>query len=74
MNHAHHTCIALLLHGELAAALSANDPDASRGLLSEDMQELGITDLEELLLDWLYWFLTAEEQDRLLGWQLGVSL
>ena len=74
MNHARHTRIALLLHGELAAALRANDPDVFRGLLSEDMQELGITDLEELLLDWLYSFLTAEEQDRLLGWQLGVSL
>ena len=29
---------------------------------------------EELLLDWLYSFLTMEEQDRLLGWHLGVSL
>ncbi|WP_256377594.1 hypothetical protein [Synechococcus sp. UW69] len=30
--------------------------------------------VEELLLDWLYSFLTAEEQDRLTGWHLGVSL
>ena len=28
----------------------------------------------ELLLDWLYWFLTVEEQYRLLGWHLGESL
>jgi len=28
----------------------------------------------ELLLDWLDPFLTVEEQDRLLGWHLGVSL
>ncbi len=28
----------------------------------------------ELLLDWLYSFLTVEEQDRLTGWHLGVSL
>ena len=28
----------------------------------------------ELLLDWLEPFLTAKEQDRLLGWHLGVSL
>ena len=74
MNHARHTRIALLLPGELAAALRANDSDAFRGLLSEDMQELGMTDVEELLLDWHYSFLTAEEQDRLMAWHLGVSL
>jgi len=28
----------------------------------------------KLLLDWLDPFLTLEEQDRLLGWHLGVSL
>ena len=67
MNHARHTRIALLLPGELAAALCANDPDAFRGMLSEDMQELGVPDVEELLLNWHYSFLTAEEQDRLLG-------
>ena len=54
--------------GELVAALRANDPDAFRGLLSEGMQELGVTEVEELLLDWLYSLLTAEEQDRLTGW------
>ena len=60
--------------GELVAALRANDPDAFRGLLSEGIQELGATEVEELLLDWLYSFLTAEEKDRLTGWYLGVSL
>ena len=74
MNHARHTRIALFLPGELAAALRANDPDAFRGLLSEEMQELGVTEVEELLLDWLYSFLTPEEQDRLTGWHLGVRL
>ena len=68
------TRIALFLTGALVAALSANDSDAFRGLLSEGMQELGVTEVEELLLDWLYSFLTAEEQDRLMGWHLGVSL
>ena len=48
------TRIALFLMGELVAALRANDPDAFRGLLSEGMQELGVTEVEELLLDWLY--------------------
>ena len=74
MNHARHTRIALFLPGELAAALRANDPDAFRGLLSEGMQEPGVTEVEELLLDWLYSFLTPEEQDRLTGWHLGVRL
>ena len=68
------TRIALFLMGELVAALRANDPDVFRSLLSEGMQELGVTVVEELLLDWLYSFLTVEEQDRLLGWHLGVSL
>ena len=68
------TRIALYLMGELVAALCANDPDAFRSLLTEGMQELGVTEVEGLLLDWLYSFLTAEEQDRLLGWHLGVSL
>ena len=68
------TRIALFLMGELVAALRANDPEAFRGFLFEGMQELGVTELEELLLDWLDPFLTVEEQDRLLGWHLGVSL
>ena len=68
------TRIALFLMGELVAALRANEPDAFRGLLSEGIQELGRAEVEELLLDWLYSFLTAEEQDRLLGWHLGVGL
>ena len=68
------TRIALFLLGELVAALRANDSDAFRGLLSEGMQELGVKEVEELLLDWLYSFLTVEEQDRLMGCHLGVSL
>ena len=65
------TRIALYLMGELVAALRANDLDAFRGLLSEGMQELGVT---ELLLVWLNPFLTMEEQDSLMAWHLGVSL
>ena len=63
----HDTRIALFLMGELVAALRANDPNAFRGLLAEGVQELGATEVEELLLVWLYSFLTAEEQDRLTG-------
>ena len=68
------TRIALFLMGELIYALRAKEPDVFRNLLSEGMQELGVTEVEELLLDWLYSFLTPEEQDRLTGWHLGVSL
>ena len=59
--------------GELVAALRVNDPDAFRGLLSEGIQNRGVTEVEELLLDWLYSFLTEAEQDRLLTCHLGVS-
>ncbi len=38
------------------------------------MQDLGETVVEELLLDWLYSLLTAEDKDRLMGWQVGVRL
>ena len=68
------TRIALFLMGKLFAGLRANDPDAFRGLLSEGIQELGVTEVEELLFDWLYSFLSREEQDRLTCWHLGVSL
>ena len=50
--------------GELVAALRVNDPDAFRGLLSEGIQNRGVTEVEELLLDWLYSFLTEAEQNR----------
>ena len=62
--------IALFLMEELVAALRVNDPDAFRGLLSEGIQELGVTEVEDLLLDWLYTFLTVEEHDKLMGWHL----
>ena len=59
--------------GELIAALRTNDPDAFKCWLSCGVQDLGEAVVEELLLDWLYSFLTTEEQDRLLAWHLGVS-
>ncbi|WP_226398165.1 hypothetical protein [Synechococcus sp. MU1650] len=62
-----------LLMGELVYALRANDPDAFRCWLSGGVQDLGERIVEELLLGWIYSFLTVEEQDRLLVWTLGVS-
>ena len=61
------TRISLFPLGELVAALRANKPEAFGGLLAEGMQELGVPEVEELLLDWLYSLLTAVEQDRLTG-------
>ena len=67
--------IALFQIGEVVdAALRAKDAEVFRCFLSEGIEELGVTEVEELLLDWLYSFLTPEEQDRLMGWHLGVSL
>ena len=69
-----HTRVGLFLLGELIAALRANDADTFRGLVSKGIQELGAKEVEDLLLDRLYSFLTVEEQDRLTGWHLGVNL
>ena len=60
--------------GELVAALRVNDPDLFNRWLSGGIQDLGEPAVTELLLDWLVPFLSEEEQDRLLGWHLGVSL
>ncbi|EAR19879.1 hypothetical protein ACLM44_12505 [Synechococcus sp. W2B2] len=68
------TRIALYLMGELIYALRANNPDLFKRWLSGGVQDLGEPVVEELLLDWLDPFLTVEEQDRLVGWHLGVSL
>ena len=68
------TRIALFLTGELVTALRANDPDLFKRWLLGGVQDLGEKVVEELLLDWLDPFLMLEEQDRLTGWHLGVSL
>ena len=67
------TLIGLFLMGELVAALRANDPDLFKRWLSGGIEDLGEPAVTELLLDWLDPFLTAEEQDRLLGWSLGLN-
>ena len=64
----------LFLIGELVAALRAKVSDDFRGLLSEGIQEHGVSEVEELLLVWPYSFLTAVEQDRLMAWRIGVIL
>ena len=69
-----YTRIVWFLMGELVAAIRANDSDLFNLWLSGGVQDLGEPVVDELLLDWLDPFLTVEEDDRLLGWHLGVSL
>ena len=66
--------IALFLLLDLFAALRANDSDAFRCWLSGGVQDLREPVVEELVLYWPDSFLTLKEQDRLLGWGMGVSL
>ena len=68
------TRIACFLMGELVAALRANDSDLFKRWLYGGIEDLGEPAVTEMLLDWLDPFLTEEEQDRLLGWHLWVSL
>ena len=70
----HDTRIALFLMGELVAALRTNDPDLFKRWLYGGIEDLGEPAVTELLLDWLYSFLTEVEKDRLIGWHLGVNL
>ena len=60
--------------GAAHCCASANEPDTFKRWLYGGIQDLGEPAVTELLLDWLDPFLTVEEQDRLLGWHLGVSL
>ena len=60
--------------GELVAALRTNDPDLFKRWLYGGIEDLGEPAVTELLLDWLYSFLTEVETDRLLGWHLGLNL
>ena len=60
--------------GELVYALRANDSDLFKRWLYGGIEDLGKPAVTELLLDWLGPFLTAEEQGRLLGWHLEMSL
>ena len=68
------TRIALFLMGELVAALRANDPDLFKRWLYGGIEDLGEPAVSELLLDWLYSFLTEVEKDMLLGSHRGESV
>ena len=64
----------LALLQELLLALRANDAEGFKGWLALGLEELGRQVVLELMQDWMSPLLTEGEQDRLVGWQLGVSL
>ena len=66
--------IALFLLGELVSALRTNDSDGFKRWIYGGVQDLGNEAVEEILQEWIGPCLSEEEQDRLFGWQLGVSL
>ena len=55
-------------------ALRANDAEGSKGWLALGLEELGRQVVIELMQDWMSPLLTETEQDRLVGWYLGVSI
>jgi hypothetical protein len=68
------TQMTLALQQELLLALRANDAEGFKGWLALGLEELGRQVVLELMQDWMSPLLTEMEQDRLVGWHLGVSL
>ena len=68
------TQMTLALLQELLLALRANDSEGFKGWLAVGLEELGRQVVIELMQDWMSPLLTEIEQDRLVGWHLGLSL
>ena len=66
------TTVTLLM--ELLLALRANDSNGFRTLLEMGLEELGLETVDELTRDFLVPLLSEAEADRMVGWNLGVSL
>ena len=64
----------LALLQEMLVALRAHDAEGFKRWLSLGLEELGRQVVIELMQDWMSPLLTEMEQDRLVGWHLGVSL
>ena len=65
---------ALLQELPLPLALRANDAEGLKGWMALGLEELGRQVVLEVMQDWMSPLLTEKEQDRLVGWHLGVSL
>ena len=68
------TQMALALLQELLMALRANDADSYKSWLTLGIEQLGRDVAGEVESDWKVPLLIEEGRDRLIGWQLGVSL
>ena len=64
----------LALLQELLLAPRANDAEGFKGRMALGLEELGRRVVLELMQDWMSPLLTEMEQDRLVGWNLRVSL
>ena len=68
------TQITLALLQELLMALRANDADGYKSWLALGIQELGRDVAAEVESEWMVALLEEEERNRLMAWQLSVSL
>ena len=68
------TQMTLALLQELLMALRANDAEGYKGWLALGIEQLGRDVAAEVEFDWMVPLLVEEERDRLMAWQLGVSL
>ena len=68
------TQMTLALLQELLMALRANDVDGYKCWLALGIKKPGRDVVGEVKSEWMVPLLVEEERDRLIGWQLGVSL
>ena len=68
------TQMTLALLQELLMALRANDVDGYKGWLALGIEEIGREVAGEVESDLMVPLLVEEERDRLMAWQLGVSI
>ena len=64
------TQMTLALLQELLMAIRANDADGCKSWLALGIEQLG----RDVAGEWMVPLLGEEERDRLMAWQLGVSL
>ena len=68
------TQMTLALLQQVLMALRANDADGYKSWLALSIQELGRDVAGEVESDWMVPLLVEEERDRLMAWQLEVSI
>ena len=64
----------LALLQELLMELRANDADDYKSWLAFGIEEIGRDVAAEVESEWMVPLFVEEERDRLIGWQLGLSL